>query len=91
MVNIHIHIHIYRVTPTISEIKPDITSFTKSFKSAVKIRKACGADNITAQDLKLHESTSIAGMFKVYKKKCSCWSVSIRLENCQSISPVHSK
>ena len=51
--------YIYRVTPTISEIKPDLTSFTKSFKSAVKIGKACGTDNITAQYLKLHESTSI--------------------------------
>ena len=60
--------YIYRVTPTISEIKPDIETFTKSFKSSVKIGKACGADNITARDLKLHELTSISGLFKVYQK-----------------------
>ena len=45
--------NIYRVTPTVSDIKLDINLFSKSFKSAVKLNKACGPDNIKPKDLKL--------------------------------------
>ena len=34
----------------------------KSFKSAVKIGKACGPDNITAKDLSLNPDASIDGL-----------------------------
>lgn len=70
---------IYRVTPTISEIVPDKNKFSKAFSSTVKIGKACGPDNVSARDLKLHEEISINGLFKVFQKSVSskrfpsCW------------------
>ena len=57
--------HIYRVTPTSSEIKPNFELFQKSFKSTVKLGKACGPDKISARDLKLNESASIHGLYQV--------------------------
>jgi len=38
---------------------------TKSFKAAVCEGKACGADNITPKDLKLHPESSIKGLQEV--------------------------
>ena len=43
--------HIYRVTPTQSDIQLSNELLSKSFKSAVRIGKSCGLDKITANDL----------------------------------------
>ena len=68
----NINSHIYRVTPTISNINLDLELLTKSFKSTVKLGKACGADNISSNDLKLHEEISIQSLQRVIK--CSLTS-----------------
>ena len=60
--------NIYRVTPILSEIQPDISKFEKSFSSAVKEGKSCGPDNITPKDLKLHKPTTVSSLFKVFCK-----------------------
>ena len=59
---------IYRVTPCVSQIIPDVSSFNNAFDSSVKLGKACGPDNISAQDLKLCEPIAINVLFKVFKK-----------------------
>ena len=51
--------HYYRVTPVIENITSNLESLEKSFKAAVKQRKACGPDEVTSNDLKLHEDVSI--------------------------------
>ena len=60
--------HIYKVTPTVSEIKADSDLFIKSFQSAVKLGKACGPDNILPKDLRLCEESTVHGLFKVFRK-----------------------
>ena len=57
--------HIYRVTPTSTEIKADFKLFQKSFNKAVKLGKACGPDSISARDLKFNESASTYGLYEV--------------------------
>ena len=64
--------HIYRVTPTQSEIQLSKELLTKSFKSAVRIGKSCGLDDVTSNDLKLHEESSLTGLHEVVK--CSVLS-----------------
>ena len=59
--------HIYRVTPTQSEIQLSKELLTKSFKSAVRIGKSCGLDDVTSNDLKLHEESTITGLHEVVK------------------------
>ena len=65
---VNMNSYIYRVTPTISELEPDIDLFKKCFKSAVKIGKANGPDNISGWDLKVNELASINGLFRVFQK-----------------------
>ena len=60
--------HVYRVTPTLDKTEYSIDLLKKSFKSAVKIGKACGTDGITATDLKINEEVSINSLHKVVKK-----------------------
>ena len=59
--------YIYRVSPSISTIQFSKKLLEKSFKSAVKIGKACGPDNITAKDLSLNPDASIDGLQYVVK------------------------
>ena len=59
--------HIYRVTPTLHKINLSNKLLTHSFKSAVRLGKACGADNITPKDLKLHEECTVTGLLEVVK------------------------
>ena len=66
--------HFHRVTPTCSEINIDFELFTNSFKKAIKVGKAAGADLISAKDLKINESASSIGLFQVLRK---C------IENCK--------
>lgn len=62
------HKQIYKVTPTLSDVKLDFELFEKSFTKAVNIGKACGLDMITAEDLKINESASTTGLFQVLKQ-----------------------
>ena len=64
--------YVYRISPAVSEINLSTDLFTKSFRAAVRVGKACGPDNITAKDLKLHPESSIVGLQKV--AKCSLLS-----------------
>jgi len=57
--------YIYRITPTVSNININADLLTKSFRSTVKLGKACGADNITSNDLKLHKQISIESLQSV--------------------------
>ena len=59
--------HIYRVTPTLPKIELSKQLLVKYFKSAVRSRKACAADNITSKDLKLHEGSSITSLHEIVK------------------------
>ena len=61
------HNHIYRVAPTISEIKTDFNLFDQSFSKTVKTGKACGLDEISARDLKMNSSASSSGLYQVLK------------------------
>ena len=74
--------NIYRITPTLSELKPDITQFQKAFSSAIKNNKSSGPDNISSRDLKLHEAATSQSLFKVFQKKCCTGFISFQLENC---------
>ena len=62
------NLHVYRVTPTISNISPNIKTFAKSFTSAVKIDKSCGPDEITAKELLINTEVSISGLYTILKK-----------------------
>ena len=64
--------YVYRISPAVSEINLSTDLFTKLFRAAVRVGKACGPDNITAKDLKLHPESSIVGLQKV--AKCSLLS-----------------
>ena len=64
--------YVYCISPAVSEINLSTDLFTKSFRAAVRVGKACGPDNITAKDLKLHPESSIVGLQKV--AKCSLLS-----------------
>ena len=66
--NVSDNSHIYRVTPTIGEIKLDKELFSKAFRTAVKSGKACGPDNITSKDLKLCETVSIDSLTRFCEK-----------------------
>ena len=68
-----INSHIYRVTPTQSEIQLSKELLKKSFKLAVRIGKSCGIDDITLNDLKLHEESSITGLHEVVKCTVLSW------------------
>lgn len=60
--------HIFRITPTLSDITLNKSLFSKSFKRAVKLNKAAGHDHITARDLKLNEEASINSLLRVTEK-----------------------
>ena len=55
------------MTPTQSERAQSKELLIKSFKSAVRIGKSCGLDDVTSNDLKLHEESSITGLHEVIK------------------------
>ena len=59
--------YIYRISPSVSEINLSTELLKKSFEAAVRVGKACGPDNITAKDLKLHPNCSITGLEKVVR------------------------
>ena len=63
--------HIYRVTPSMSEINIDHTKFAKSFQSSVKLGKSSGPDNILPMELNLCEETSTKSLVKVLQKSVS--------------------
>ena len=65
--------YVYRISPAVSEINLSTDLFTKSFRAAVRLGKACGPDNITAKDLKLHPESSIVGLQKVAKCSLLSW------------------
>ena len=59
--------YIYCVTTTQPKIELSKQLLAKSFKSAVRIGKACGTDNIALNNLKLHEDSSITGLHVLVK------------------------
>ena len=63
--------YIYRVTPTVSEIKFSNELLMSSFKAAVRVGKACGPDNITAKDLSINPKVSVDGLQYVVESSLS--------------------
>ena len=61
----HGYEHVYRVTPTLTDIELNSNLFEKSFSKAVKVGKACGLDMISAKDLKINKQASTTGLFQV--------------------------
>lgn len=63
--DVNMNSYIYRITPSICNVHMSNELLTKSFKAAVREGKACGPDNITAKDLKLHPECAIRGLQEV--------------------------
>ena len=88
--NVNVNSYTYRITPNLSNLHLSNESLTKSFQAAVRVGKACGADNITPKDLKLHPESSIIDLQKVIE--CSFLSGKFPLEwKISKVTAVHKK
>ena len=60
--------HVYRITPTLSNIKLEKESLVKSFKEHVLESKACGPDNILGKELKMTGEIATEGLYHIVEK-----------------------
>ena len=60
--------HVYRITPTLSNIKLEKELLIKSFKEHVREGKACGPDNILGKELKMIGEIATDGLYHIVEK-----------------------
>ena len=60
--------HVYRIIPTLSNIKFEKESLVKSFKEHVRESKACGPDNILGKELKMIGEIATEGLYHTVEK-----------------------
>ena len=65
--NLDMNSYTYRIAPSLSNVQLSTDILIKSFKAAVREGKACGPDEITSTDLKIHPEISINIPEKVVK------------------------
>ena len=82
--------YIYRITPTIDKIDYSKELLTKSFKSAVKVGKSCGPDQISAKDLHLHTDGSINGLHHVVKQSLNTGTFPAKWKTSK-VTPIYKK
>ena len=72
----------YRITPTLSNIKFEKKSLVKSFKEHVRESKACGPDNILGKELKMIGEIATDGIYHIVEKE-------LNLVNIQPSGKLH--
>ena len=60
--------HVYRITPTLSNIKLEKELLVKSFKEHVREGNACGPDNILGKELKMIGEIATEGLYHIVEK-----------------------
>ena len=64
--------HLYRVTPSVSDLLVDEKVLCENFSKKIKIGKAGGNDDISARDLKLAGSGVLIGLKHIFKSSFEC-------------------
>ena len=64
--------HLYRVTPSVSDLLVDEKVLCEKFSKKIKIGRAGGNDDISARDLKLAGSGVLIGLKHIFKSSFEC-------------------